>query len=153
MGYTHYFTGLRTDATFSKCIQDIIDVAQEHGIRVRDGWGDGEAIVTNTRVALNGDTDNGLDHETFSISDGSDGFNFCKTARKPYDSVVVAILILAIVNEQPGWEEIQSDGTWGDWVDAHGGYDTPIGGVALYEETFGPLSDTDKAKVMAQIGA
>lgn len=152
MGYTHYFAELRTDPEFSEHVRNIVDVAQESGIRVRNGWGEEEAIVSDNAVSINGDADEGLDHETFYLPDRPDGFNFCKTARKPYDSVVVAILIRAIVDEQPGWENIRSDGGWLDWEDARGGYNTPIGGVALYERVFGPLSDAEKAKVMEQIG-
>ena len=152
MGYTHYFKSLTPTPEFSECVRDIVDKAEELGIRVRNGWGEDEAIITPTKVAINGDADEHLDHETFYLTDIDEGFNFCKTARKPYDSAVVAVLILAIVNEQPGWRNIGSDGTWEDWVDARGGYGTPVGGVGLYEATFGPLSDEEVEKVKAQIG-
>ena len=154
MGYTHYFKELVTDATFSPLVADIVDVAGKHGIRVCGPMGDGEPVINEGNVALNGDGEQGLDHESFVLpSKPLEWFNFCKTARKPYDAVVVATLILAIVNEQPGWESIASDGGWSDWVDPRGGYgEDVIGGVALYEETFGKLNDEEVAKVKAHIG-
>ncbi len=46
--------------------------------------------------------------------DHDDSFNFCKTARKPYDEIVTAIL--AVVDKlAPGALEIGSDGDESDW--------------------------------------
>ena len=39
-------------------------------------------------IAINGDGEKGLDHETLFFDDKETGFNFCKTARKPYDYAV-----------------------------------------------------------------
>ena len=44
----------------------------------------------------------------------------CKTNLRPYDAVVVAILVAAFAQEQTG---IDSDGDWDDWQE----------GIALYE--------------------
>lgn len=45
------------------------------------------------------------------------GFDFCKTARKPYDQVVTAVLILC-ERFCPNWRDITSDGTPADWEPA-----------------------------------
>ncbi len=50
-------------------------------------------ICDNQNIIFNGI---GADsHETFHFSKQKEDFSFCKTARKPYDKVVVAILKLA----------------------------------------------------------
>ena len=56
---------------------------------------------------FNGKGDNA--HEPF-IFPGESGFNFCKTAYKPYDTVVVACLFVARDYFAPDQLEIASDG-------------------------------------------
>jgi hypothetical protein len=65
---------------------------------------------------------NGADemgHETFMIGQDFDPngetFHFCKTARKPYDYVVCAVLIL-LNHYSPGSYKISSDGEPDDWI-------------------------------------
>lgn len=57
-------------------------------------------------------------HETFAITKrvekGSDGFSFCKTARKPYDLIVQACLIAAVAL-LPELSYVASDGDRSDW--------------------------------------
>jgi hypothetical protein len=80
-------------------IKEILAEAYKAGI-VQYEWNDTkEPLVTDTVVQFNGVGDNG--HETFyfDIADtykASDGqhFAFCKTARKPYDVVVMKVLIV-----------------------------------------------------------
>ena len=59
------------------------------------GWdGTGEPVFTGTKVSFNGDASTGNDHESCIIElDGKESFNFCKTARKPYDVAVCIALI------------------------------------------------------------
>lgn len=61
--------------------------------------GQGRPEMIAERVALNGSRDLGQDHEPLVIDRvyaghvrGGEGFTFCKTNGKPYDSVVVATL-------------------------------------------------------------
>lgn len=96
--------------------------------------GHGDPVATDELVSFNGhaplagdsDTDD-LSHETFHIPrviepqdwQRPDGhgryFDFCKTARKPYDLAVTAALI-ALQHHFPTPEvEISSDGTAEDW--------------------------------------
>jgi hypothetical protein len=121
MGYTHYWTvkePISADA-FAKIqegIKAIIETATEAGIPIADESTDGV-------IAFNGVGANS--HETFVIKVGDTGFNFCKTAEKPYDSVVTASLIL--LNKELGLEVlISSDGGWHNWQ----------GGRLLYETVF-----------------
>ena len=52
-----------------------------------------DVTVNETQVRFNGVDDDG--HETFNFSLNKDGFNFCKTATKPYDEVVCGCLYIA----------------------------------------------------------
>jgi hypothetical protein len=80
------------------------------------GWdGRGEPTFSDTEISFNGciSDDNrlpDLSHETFCISLFDKEFNFCKTARKPYDSYVFICLFLAkhIFGEQI---EVRWDGS------------------------------------------
>ena len=70
-------------------------------------------IVTPDLVRFNGKGD--LGHETFSLRrDDWRDFDFCKTAAKPYDKAVVAVLVLAH-HYFPNDLEISSDGGPEDW--------------------------------------
>lgn len=53
-------------------------------------------------------------HESFVIANEATEFTFCKTARKPYDAVVCAVLILAKAYFGKNIE-ISSDGDWAEW--------------------------------------
>jgi hypothetical protein len=96
--------------------------------------GTGEPIITDELVSFNGnaslagnaDTDD-LSHETFYIPrihepqdwqtpDGQGRyFDFCKTARKPYDLAVTAALITLRYHFPDPEIAISSDGTAEDW--------------------------------------
>ena len=56
-----------------------------------NGWG--EPKFNDDVVCFNGDASKDYDHETCYLSMDSKGFNFCKTARKPYDVAVCITLI------------------------------------------------------------
>lgn len=66
------------------------------------GWdGRGYPIFSDTEISFNGclpDNDDlpDLSHETFSIGIQNKEFNWCKTARKPYDSYVFICLFIAM---------------------------------------------------------
>ena len=124
MGYTHYFTRkseTRDDALrfemFARGARTIIEYATKYDGIALAGW-DGEVEgaweITDEVVRFNG---LGADsHETFAWGMDSSGFNFCKTAYKPYDAVVTACLIHLkdIYGEAVS---IGSDGDWSEWRD------------------------------------
>lgn len=58
---------------------------------------------------FNGDASTGDDHETLVIEKKGSGFQFCKTAEKPYDVYVKAALLLAN-KVAPGVFELSCDG-------------------------------------------
>lgn len=67
--------------------------------------------LTEEYCVFNGKDD--LGHETFYI-DNNINFNFCKTARKPYDFFVTAYLML-LANDASFIGKITTDGNSGDW--------------------------------------
>jgi len=125
MGYTHYFTQHKA-ATIGQWarIQDDFKKVAEH----KDCphiWGadyEDEAsapVIDGKEILFNGG------HETMHVTrkpgpqnpweKGEKGtFNFCKTARKPYDSAVVALLVIMAHHAPEAWE-IGSDGETDEW--------------------------------------
>lgn len=74
------------------------------------------------------DVEHGLDCETFYLSrKGIDSPSFCKTARRPYDFAVCAVLTLYAKHFGAEATDISSDGNWEDWEPA----------VRLIKETVG----------------
>lgn len=110
MGYTHYWKLLKDiDSTiWSNIVLDIKKVIKESGIKI-SGWnGKGKPKFNDTVISFNGNGDKDS-HETFSIENKPVNFSFCKTARKPYDTVVVACLVV-LKNYLKNDIEITSDG-------------------------------------------
>ncbi len=126
MGYTHYwnydpenFFGVGKDPgkvvpLIVEAAREIVKIAQSQGIQIEGRNGDSDDCLVGLRnlVFLNGIAEKG--HETF-VFPGDTGFNFCKTARKPYDVIVIAILAIAEYYA-PTVFKIDSDGCSGDWV-------------------------------------
>lgn len=141
MGYTHYFKGLRSDEYLADFAAQIVENAD---CEICGGMGEGEPEITASSIWLNGSEAKGEEFETFAITDhiGNDEFNFTKTGRMPYDDVVGAILIAAIISRADNYENIGSDGDIVDWS----------GPIELYEKTFGRLSDEEFADIYRQIG-
>lgn len=85
-----------------------------HLLYLRGGDGTGNPEFTNTHICFNGNGKEDMDHETFyfGFNEKSD-FEFCKTARKPYD-FAVCFCLLSLCNNIPGFE-FSSDGDKEDW--------------------------------------
>lgn len=122
MGYTHYWKKKapynenkwagqfipEAQKILSKAISDGIPLAYEY-----DKTGI-PATCSGGQVRFNGWNDDG--HETFAITVDDSSFEFCKTAEKPYDTVVTAILALA--KDCFGDAiDVTSDGEADDWHD------------------------------------
>lgn len=104
MGYTHYWH-------FSKPIKQIENGENKFkkavalfkkglklmpDIQLGNGVGKDEPIITDTKLVFNGRADKGEDYETFGICvDNEDryDYDFCKTARRPYDPAVCLALL------------------------------------------------------------
>ncbi|MGR3938430.1 hypothetical protein [Streptomyces sp. BRA346] len=131
MGYTHYFAYAPSTREFQdawpRMVADarrIVAHVQSLGIAVTGPLGRGSPETSESCIALNGQ----FDHESLVISPGppnpahdpygagqyaTRGFvwSFCKTARKPYDLAVCAIL-LRCWQLAPRAFVIGSDGGW-----------------------------------------
>jgi hypothetical protein len=132
MGYTHYWTQKKDFtqvqwARLSCDVRDILIEARKHGIQTGDYAGGGLPQFEADRIAFNGLGEEA--HETFYIDRKRErpdeyrrkcgiktGWGFCKTARKPYDIVVTAVLIYL----HTVWKfDVSSDGDYPDWVAGH----------------------------------
>lgn len=110
MGYTHYYTQNR-NLTKSEW-QDLTNIFQhmlnhlpahsqnaggfyaDYPLTICGGDGTGQPEINGRYLVFNGDYEGSLDHETFYIEKDGHGFHFCKTARKPYDLIVCAVLLV-----------------------------------------------------------
>lgn len=122
MGYSHY-TGYQK-RSFTVSEWKSIVTATKEVIKLLPGLimgfdGTGKPIANAKEIRFNGNAIDDQGHETFCITKAKDPeFNFCKTASKPYDVVVVAVL--CIVNHfAPDVFQIGSDGNANDWAAGH----------------------------------
>ena len=122
MGYTHYWK-LRKKSenfnNFSNACKKLYENLNSYKnlpspIVIKNSLGEGKPVFDKTIVAFNGDGDKGLDHESFVVMNDETDFEFCKTARKPYDILAGACLLAGrdLINL-----EISSDGDINDWFD------------------------------------
>lgn len=104
MGYTHYWEfkghiapkdledGENKFARAAELIRKAYNKVTEMGIEIADGMGEGgEPIISNSEVWFNGRGDES--RETFAIRADDGEWNFCKTARRPYDLLVCVSLL------------------------------------------------------------
>ena len=97
MGYTHSWTVGKdvSDKTWKQFTGFVKQLIMASDVTIRNGQGENGPEIGNKEIWLNGDASCDEDHETFMIHRGSQSSDFCKTARKPYDVVVVASLAVA----------------------------------------------------------
>lgn len=128
MGYTHYwYQNELPEKEFKDFTYAVRNLLEATDIPIVGGFGDPgtQPVITSELVSFNGLEDDS--HETFyfqripdarGFSSRKDyaGFNFCKTARKPYDIVAVAALCIADVIFE-GHIEISSDGMPEEWAE------------------------------------
>lgn len=116
-------------------------------IAAKEPWSIGSELLwmgSDDVICLNGKNPNDIDDDSFAYEDfaierfGS-GYQFCKTDRKPYDTVVVASLIAAEVIALRGGTSIQlsSDGDLKDWAE----------GIKLFEACFPGLLTTSDVRL------
>ena len=118
MGYTHYFQ-LDREVTqqewdsFTKGVLQLRESAWEIAI---------DGTITPDYIDINGIGEES--HENLVIKKDVVRWSFCKTARKEYDALVTAILILAHYTFPNFY--LSSDGSWNEWRE----------GRELFENTF-----------------
>jgi len=129
MGYTHYFPQTRAftndEWVIIKMFATKLFDAKKNILANGMGDLDTDPDMNSKYLSFNGIGDEA--HETFQVTKAwNKEFNFCKTARKEYDIVVVAML--AIIDYiAPNVLTISSDGTKGDFY----------AGVKLAQEVVG----------------
>jgi hypothetical protein len=112
MGYTRYWNRTEKPLTqdFVDFCKEVFNKCEKRGIKICNWDGHGEPIATTEKIAFNGEYRNDgydLSHESFLLNSVA-GFDFCKTARKPYDYAVRTILSEA--KKQGFVTEVSSDG-------------------------------------------
>jgi len=148
MGYTHYYSFVPASPEFRSAFpqlladtRQILDDLTAKGVPTAGPMGDGQPMLTANVIAFNGVGPED-DYESFALETGQDPsiarhapdgqtfvWTFCKTARRPYDLAVAAVLLRA-KQLAPRHVALSSDGRWNDeWLAAR----------ALVEELFGPL--------------
>lgn len=117
MGYTHYFNTLKrpTDAQWlpiTKACKEILRRGYKLGLISEEMDVNRPPIVTDELIKFNG-VNIELGHETFTLA-RDPGREFCKTAQKKYDALVVACLIVAKFYA-PDCFDVATDGGAEDW--------------------------------------
>lgn len=139
MGFTHYWTfkpaprgdANRIEIRYHNALRECAKIARKWNAEaVKDGPRDFERLsgfTAHTRYGLAPGCYRGIEingkgaeaHETFTMPEHfrdavENGFQFCKTARKPYDTVVTAML--AVLKHWLGdLIDVSSDGDASDW--------------------------------------
>lgn len=159
MSYTHYWKipkyplPKKQWTAAVKDFRELTDVfhgtLRSHLIAWEETDPDKPPEVTNNLIRFNGIGEKG--HETFYFSRTKEEDSpvwFCKTARKPYDALVVAAL--CILKKHFGNRiRVSSDGDWKtEWL--NGAWEGTQSGVALVK-TYLRYSDEDLAEIAADI--
>jgi len=115
MGYTHYFpiTKQPTQDQWNSIAAGVKKALDIGGVPVAFEYDSSELpVIDKDLIRFNGIAEDG--HETFYLSREDSGFQFCKTAYKPYDTLVTASLLIA-EHFAPDCYNISSDGEASDW--------------------------------------
>lgn len=126
MGYTHYWRKIESDprsetlAEYRYALSNAKEVVRKYrgpSLLCFEYDEPQREPETEDGIQFNGKESDG--HETFllpeELSDLSD-FDFCKTAMKPYDVVVVAVLA-TMAHFAPSVLRVTSDGSPDEWVE------------------------------------
>ncbi len=93
MGYTHYLKQPKkfTDKQWDTFVKSAKQIFKTTDIPLGNAAGDEKTkpVINVDRISFNGVGDDS--HETCTVYREDTDFEFCKTAQKPYDEVVVAI--------------------------------------------------------------
>lgn len=120
MGYTHYWKGnLRpTKKQWDAIMEEVSKVLETKTafklIRYESDKSTPPRLDAEA-IRFNGRGKNG--HETFYLTRDPSSFEFCKTAQKPYDLLVTAVLTI-VHHFAPDCYEVSSDGWPDEWQPA-----------------------------------
>lgn len=131
MGYTHYWRQVRdlTETEWDDLIAVTKDIMWRSGVELADPMGNvlGGEVISSKEIAFNGIAEDShesfvlnrvmrelYDYEKGMMQEDPGVFDFCKTARKPYDTVVTAVLIAAVAITGDAYV-VSSDGYAEDW--------------------------------------
>lgn len=138
MGYTHYWRQQRdfTDTEWNELTRLTKLITADGSSILANGFSDrgSQLTIDSEEICFNGIGEDG--HETFRITkkkrakagydeqeayDRQGAFDFCKTAQKPYDKYVVAVLCaiynMSLQHNPTPLSEIASDGNSNDWTE------------------------------------
>ena len=108
MGYSHYWKMTEPIQINDKQKKLIKEILKDHKAILFSWDGNGKPEFTDKILSFNGDGSQDLDHESFIVRfDEQNDFEFCKTARKPYDVAICKILF--VLSLSPGFT-FSSDG-------------------------------------------
>lgn len=105
MGYTHYWNfagntapkdlkdGEKRFAEAARIINACADKVKGMGVEIAGGVGNGSPTINERAIYFNGKGRES--YETFYVALDRDGWDFCKTARRPYD-ILVCLSLLAL---------------------------------------------------------
>ena len=117
MGYTHYFTQKKecTPVRWRRIQEDFMRCVKVCDVPIFLDFDESRSPeISSEQIWFNGYRDDG--HETMVLTrDGQDS-SFCKTAGKPYDVLVTALLLIANRFAREAWD-ISSDGDPEDWIE------------------------------------
>ncbi|WP_251553961.1 hypothetical protein [Neobacillus muris] len=119
MGYTHYFE-LKADLK-SEVLRDVSEIIDhnEEILAYEDDETGRKPSVNEKEIRFNGRDGDG--HETFLIEKGV--WEFCKTARKPYDLPVCEVLLVLKYHYGDDFslssDGFCTDGLDGNWAEAY----------------------------------
>jgi len=119
MGYTHYFSlNKAASQTQKNKIHNFTKKVLTYFRELVQYETDNYELPTNKDGVIRFNGVESLGHETFYLDLNETGFNFCKTARKPYDlpTCIVLIICKQILGNKL---ELSSDGYFNeDWNEA-----------------------------------
>jgi len=124
MGYTHYMhnTAVTTKPEeFVALKEDCLTLLEQHKDILANGMGEADTSPTigDTEITFNGIEEDSHETMTIPLEGPLRSFEFCKTAYKPYDKVVVASLFL-VAYHLGAAVDVSSDGGPEDWQEGLG---------------------------------
>ena len=119
MGYTHYWGVHNFQFTSEEFLQLGTIVKALIKTAATKPWeiavDKKTTAISEVEICFNGPIRTELYHEDFYITKYPDRVNYCKTAYKPYDTIVTAALLAATIISK-GKIDISSDGSQEGWV-------------------------------------